>query len=344
MSTTWFVLVLLCLVMYVVLDGYDLGIGVATLFERDRRRRHEMLEQVAVAWDGNETWLVLLGLSLWAGFPLAFGTILPHAYLALIVVLFALGVRGVSVEMASQAQPAPRWERAFGVASLLAALAQGIVIGTLTERLTVVDGAFSGSAFGSIGWFSAVSAVTLTAIYLTLGYGYLKWKATGELRASAGRRGTVSATLAVALIVGSLVAVNATAAPLNLDGAGRAAAFAGLLLFAAGGMVTALATLRPASPYDSVPLAGLATATVALVIAVVVARYPVLIPPDLTLDDTVGPQSTMQFLAVGIGLNVPLLLFYTWFAHHAFRGKLDSAPQGDDVAVANLDSGGIDDR
>jgi cytochrome d ubiquinol oxidase subunit II len=270
-----------------------------------------MLEQVAVAWDGNETWLILLAVSLWAGFPLAFGTVLPHAYLALIVVLFSLGVRGVSVEMASQAQPAPRWERAFGVASLSAALAQGVVIGTLTANLTVVDDAYSGSAFGSIGWFSVLSAATLTGIYLALGYGYLKWKTTGELRASAGRRGTVSAVLASALIVACLVAVNATAAPLDLDGAARATAFAGLLLFAAAGMVMALVTLRPASPYDSVPLVGLATATVALIIAVVVARYPVLVPPSLTLADAVGPVATMQFLAVGIGLNVPLLLFYT---------------------------------
>jgi cytochrome bd ubiquinol oxidase subunit II len=118
MAVTWFVLILLCLLMYVSLDGYDLGIGVATLLERDRRRRHQLLEQVAQAWDGNETWLVLLAVSLWAGFPLAFGTILPHAYLPLIVVLFSLIVRGVSVEMASQAPPATRWERAFGVASL----------------------------------------------------------------------------------------------------------------------------------------------------------------------------------------------------------------------------------
>ena len=103
MPIIWFGEVLLCLAMYVVLDGYDLGIGVATLAERDWRHRHEMLEQVAQAWDGNETWLVLLGVSLWAGLPLAFGTILPHAYLGLIVMLFSLIVRGISVEMASRA-------------------------------------------------------------------------------------------------------------------------------------------------------------------------------------------------------------------------------------------------
>src|SRR6266540_4222227 len=139
MAVVWCALVLLCLLMYVLLDGYDLGIGIGMLFEREARRRREMLEQVAQAWDGNETWLVLLGVGLWAGFPLAFGTILPHAYLPFIVVLFALIVRGVSVEMASQTSPAPKWERAFGIASLVAAMAQGVVVGTLTEKLTVVD-------------------------------------------------------------------------------------------------------------------------------------------------------------------------------------------------------------
>src|SRR5918996_4100558 len=101
MTIAWAALVLLCLLMYVVLDGYDLGIGIATLFERDSGHRHAMLEEVSFAWDGNETWLVLLVVSLWAGFPLPFGTILPHAYLALIVVLLSLILRGISVEMVS---------------------------------------------------------------------------------------------------------------------------------------------------------------------------------------------------------------------------------------------------
>ena len=306
--------------MYVTLDGYDLGIGVATLFERDARYRHEMLEQVAEAWDGNETWLVLLGVSLWAGFPLAFGTILPHAYLPLVVMLFALVVRGISVEMASQAAPAPRWERAFGIASLTAALAQGVAAGTFTANLTVVDGAFSGTAFGSVGWFAALSAVTFACGYLALGYAYTRWKATGDLRARAGRRGTVSAVLVSVLVVACLVAVNHTAAPLNLHDPTRAIAFAGLLLFAAVGVVMTLVTLRPRSRNDAGPLAGLVTATVALVIALVVARYPVVVP-GLTLDAAAAPHNTLAFLAVGVGLNVPLVLFYNWFAHHTFRGR-----------------------
>jgi cytochrome bd ubiquinol oxidase subunit II len=326
MSTVWFFLVVLCLVMYVVLDGYDLGIGVATLFERDRRYRHEMLEQVAVAWDGNETWLVLMVVSLWAGFPMAFGTILPQAYLPLIVMLFSLIVRGVSVEMASQAPPAPRWERMFGIASLTAALAQGVVVATLTENLAVVDGAFSGSPFAAIGWFSVMTAATVTCGYLALGYAYTRWKASGELRAEAGRRGALSAVLASVLAAACLAAVNGTAAPLNLADPGRAIGFAGLLLFAAAGVVTALVTLRSTFWSDALPLAALVSATVALVVALVVARYPVLAPPALTIADTAAPPNTLVFLAVGIGLNMPLVLYYNWFAHHTFRGKLTLAP------------------
>lgn len=322
MATIWFLLVLLCLLMYVVLDGYDLGIGIATLAEPDPSHRHEMLEQVAQAWDGNETWLVLLGVSLWAGFPVAFGAILPHAYLPVVVMLFALIVRGVSVEMASQAHPAPRWEKAFGVASLTAALAQGVAVATLTAQLTVLHGAFSGSPFGAISWFSALAAVTVTCGYLTLGYAYLKWKATGELRARAGHRGTVSAVLASTLALACLVAVASTATPLNLHGPVRVIAFAGLLLFAVVGVALSLITLRPASRYDGMPLGGLVTAVVALVIALVVARYPALASPELTVGNAAAPAGTLAFLAVGIGLNVPLILFYNWFAHHTFRGKV----------------------
>jgi cytochrome d ubiquinol oxidase subunit II len=323
MATAWFVLMLFCLGMYVVLDGYDLGVGVASLFERDARQRRLMLEEVSVAWDANESWLVLLIVALWAGFPLAFGVILPAAYLPLIVVLLSLIVRGISIEMASQGGPSPNWERSFGIASLSAALAQGVALGTLTANVTVVDGAYSGSPFGSIGWFSALAGVTVTFAYLALGYAYLKWKTTGGLRASAARRGTLSAVVASVLVAASLVAVNRTAAPLVLDDPRRTMVFAGLLLVAAGGVGIAIMTMRPASSSHSVPIAGLATTTVALLIAIAVARYPFL-APGLTTDATVSPEATMTFLAVGVGLNLPLLLLYNWFAHHAFSGAIAS--------------------
>jgi cytochrome d ubiquinol oxidase subunit II len=308
-----------------VLDGYDLGVGIGTLFERDRQHRRDMLEQVAHAWDGNESWIVLLAVILNAGFPLAFGTILPHAYIPLIIMLLALIARGVSVEMASQSPLDIRWERAFGIGSLFAALAQGVVLGTLTQTLTVVNGAFSGAPFGAIGWFSVLSGVALTCVYLALGYAYVKKKATGELRAKAGRSGVMSAVLATVLVVASLVALRATAAPLNLNDSARVIGFGALLLLAAGGVAITLATLRSASRHDSLPYVGLVTSAVALILALAVARYPVLAPPALTVYNTVAPNTTMEFLVVAFALNLPLLLFYNWFAHRAFRGKVTTA-------------------
>lgn len=332
MTVIWFALILLCLLMYVVFDGYDLGIGIATLAERDGQRRREMLELVAVAWDGNETWLVLLGVCLWAGFPLAFGTILPHAFLPLIVMLFGLIVRGVAVEMASQRPPSPRWEKAFGVGSLVAALAQGAAASTLAASLHATGGAYNGSAFGALSWYSVLTALAVAAGYLALGYAYTKWKTSGELRAKVGRRGTWTTAAAVLLSADCLGAVNATAAPLNLSSPVRTAGFAWLLAFAVAGAVMALVTLRPGSRLDALPMWGLAIAAVALFLAVVTARYPVLVPPSLTAGGSVSPSRTMEFLAIGIGLDVPLILFYHWYAHYAFRGKTDGVPHGSHAA------------
>ncbi|MDQ1049642.1 cytochrome d ubiquinol oxidase subunit II [Streptomyces sp. V4I2] len=330
-TTLWSATVLVCLLMYVVLDGYDLGIGVATLFERDPAHRRHLLESVAVGWDGNETWLILLGVALWAGFPLAFGTILPHAYLPMIVMLFSLIVRGVSVEMASQAPPAPRWTTAFGVASLLASFAQGFALGTLTSAVRLRGDVYTGSAFGAFSWFCVLSGLTVTAAYTALGYAYTKHKSAGRLRNSAARRGAVATAVAGVLLVAVLVAVGSTAAPLNLGTPGRAVAFAVLLLFAAGGGGTALvgfAWRRTSRAADTLPLGGLVVATVSVFLALGVARYPVLLPPDLTLGSAAGPHSTMVFILVGIGLNMPLVLAYNVFAHRAFAGKFTTGAEG----------------
>ncbi|MGN9838291.1 cytochrome d ubiquinol oxidase subunit II [Nonomuraea sp. H19] len=336
-TTLWLAAVLLCLLMYVVLDGYDLGVGVATLFERDATHRRHLLESVAVGWDGNETWLVLLGVALWAGFPLAFGTILPHAYLPITVMLFSLIVRGVSVELASQSPPARGWTIAFGVASSLAAFAQGFTLGTLTSPLLLRDGAFAGTAFGAFSWFAVLTGATVTAAYTALGYAYTKQKSSGRLRASAARRGLVTTALTAGLLTAVLFAIDTTAAPLNLTSPGRAFAFGGLLLFAAAGAVTSLVTFpwkQQTGAADTLPIGGLIVTVVSVFLALGVARYPVLMPPDLTVDRAVGPHNTMVFVLIGIGLNMPLVLAYNVFAHRAFTGKLDAeSPTGEPPAA-----------
>ncbi|WP_433475031.1 cytochrome d ubiquinol oxidase subunit II [Spirillospora sp. CA-142024] len=337
-TTLWLAVVVLCLLMYVVLDGYDLGVGVATLLERDAAHRRHLLESVAVGWDGNETWLILLGVALWSGFPQAFGTILPHAYLPVIVMLFALIVRGVSVEMASQAPPARHWTTAFGVASLLASFAQGFTLGTLTCALNPHDGASAGTAFGAFSWFSALTGVTVTAAYTALGYAYTKQKSSGRLRASAAHNGLIATAVTIGLSTAALFAIETTSTPLNLTSPGRAFAFGGLLLFAAAGAATSLTTFpwrQQTDAADTMPISGLIATVVALFLAIGVARYPVLMPPDLTVDGAAAPHNTMVFILVGIGLNMPLVLAYNVFAHRAFAGKLDTGPPPGEPSTAD---------
>jgi cytochrome bd ubiquinol oxidase subunit II len=228
--------------------------------------------------------------------------------------------------MASQRPGAPRWELAFGIGSLLAALAQGVAASTLAANLTVTGATYNGSAFGALSWYSALTALAVAAGYLALGYAYTKWKTSGELRATAGRRGMLAAAAAVALGAACLGAANATAAPLNLASPVRAAGFAWLFAFAGAGAAMAAVTLRPSARSDALPMWGLVIAVVATFLAVVTARYPVLVPPSLTLASAASPSRTMDFLAIGIGLDVPLILFYHWYAHYAFRGKNHSTP------------------
>jgi cytochrome d ubiquinol oxidase subunit II len=325
MITIWFLVILFCLIMYIVFDGYDLGIGIGTLFETDAPRKRHMIELVATGWDGNETWLVLLAVALWGGFPLAFGVILPHLYLPLIVGLFALIVRGGSIELISQMKDPPAiltW--AFGIASLVAAFAQGFALGQLTSTARVVGGAYTGSDAG-FPWYSIVLGATVTLGYTALGYGYLKLKSEGQLRDRAARRGGIIALVTVLFGAISLVSIAWTDAPLNLATPGRAVAFWALIAFAiVGGAIAAVNFSRKVENHptaDLLPFAGLVVTTVATLLAFTVAHYPVLVPPDLTVTSAAGPYNTLVFLLVGIGVNIPLIIFYHWFAHRTFGGK-----------------------
>jgi cytochrome d ubiquinol oxidase subunit II len=344
MVVAWYLVILFCLIMYIVFDGYDLGIGTASLMEPDRDRRRHMMELVATGWDGNETWLILLGVSLWGGFPVAFGVILPHLYLPLIVTLFALIVRGVSVELTSQSvRPHPGWGWAFGVASLVASFGQGFALGMLAEPATVHDDVYTGEAAG-VPWFAVLMGAAVTIAYLALGYGYLKLKGEGVLRRRAAARGNVTALITVLFGIASLVAINATAAPLNLSNGLRAWSFWVLLLFAAAGAALAALTfgrVRGNRLVDSLPFTGLVIATVAVFLAYTVSHYPVLVPPSLTVENTAGPDGTLSFLLIGVGFNLPLVVFYHWFAHRTFAGKfrLPPRPSADGAPEAAVTTG-----
>lgn len=319
METLWLIVPALCLTMYIILDGYDLGIGILVLFERDKRRRRDAVEVVAQSWDVNESWLILLGVSLWAGFPAVFGATLPHLYLPIIVMLLCLAVRGFATELISQrVDSREAWTWAFGLASLGAAIAQGTALGSLTQAVVLDDdGTFLGTTSGLLPVFAALTAVAAVVVYTALGGAYLIGKMESPLARQMGRATLAASVIALVAIV---VLLPTTDAPLTFTGPQGVAVI--VLLALAG--VMAIAAWLDYSPRRPAPRAyrWVALMVVATIAAIFVGRYPVIVAPDLTVTNAAAPDLTLIVLLVGVGVNVLLVLFYTFFAHRVFRGPL----------------------
>jgi cytochrome d ubiquinol oxidase subunit II len=320
MAYAWFAIVLLCLTMYVLLDGYDLGIGSLLLLERDPPRRREMVEIVATAWDGNETWVILLAVATWGGLPEAYGVLLPALFMPLIVMLVSLVLRGVSIEMISAADGVPRgWGLAFGAGSLTASFAQGVTIGGLLSGVTIRGGQFAGGAFDFLTPFSVLTGLATVLLYGVAGAAFLQLKTDGGLRAHAAATGRVLLGFLAVLTLFCAVSLDATATPVHIHSAARVTLFTILVVLAVGGFV--LAWLGFGRGPDRRSLAGVVVAEIAGLLALVTLVAPILVPPGLTIQAAKSPGLTFLLLLIGVGLNVPLLLFYSWYAHHVFRGK-----------------------
>lgn len=322
----WFAVIMLCLGMYVLLDGYDLGIGMLSLIERDRGRKRELVEITATAWDGNETWLILFAVGTWAGLPGAWGVLLPALYLPVVVMLFSLVLRGASIELISTAEGVPRpWGLAFGVGSLLAGFTQGVAIGGLLSGVTATDGVYTGGAFDFFTPYSVVTGLATVLLYATAGAAFLRLKTEGDLRHHVGAAGRVVLGFTVFLTVIAALSLAATATVVHLDSALRVTLFS--LTVAAACVGFAVAWSGFARGPDSRALTGVVIAEVAGLLGLVTIVAPSLVPPDITIHSARSPGLTFMLLLIGVGANIPLLLFYSWYSHHVFRGKFhEQAP------------------
>src|SRR4029453_4268482 len=201
---------LFALTLYVVLDGFDLGVGVLLFAQRDQRVRDRMVDAIAPTWDGNETWLIMAGVTLLAGFPLPYSVLLPAFYLPLVVMLLSLGLRGVSFEFRHHsAHVRRRWDAVFGGGSLVAALAQGAIVGGLIQGVRIEGETFAGDPTDLFTPFCILTSVTVLAGYATLGAGWLRLKGQEETRSFSGAqlRGRALAFLGLTILT-NLAAVN----------------------------------------------------------------------------------------------------------------------------------------
>jgi cytochrome d ubiquinol oxidase subunit II len=339
----WMIVVVASLLAYVVLDGYDLGIGVLTLFERDAARRRRMVDVVANVWDGNESWLVLLAMGLWGGMPDAYATALPALYLPLLTMIFALVFRGFAVEMTLRQPLSDRtWTRLFGVGSLVAAFAQGVLFGGLLCGVTVRHGLFAGATWDFLGHgYALLTGLVTVSLFALAGAARLQAKTDGELRdrAVAVIRPLVLATVAGATVSAALLP-SATSGRLYLDGVARWLPFGYAVLVAAAGFWTA--HRRAGRMPDGLPFVAVAAAEAAGLVALLVLFYPQLVPPSVTLYSSAASPQTIAFLVIAVGLIVPVTVAYQGYANWVFRGRQpleDDAVPGDGAAVPFWKSG-----
>jgi cytochrome d ubiquinol oxidase subunit II len=333
LSDAWMIFVLLALTMYIVLDGYDLGIGVLTLIDRDDSRRRQVQELVSWTWDGNESWLVLLALALWSGLPLVTGIALPALYIPLMLMLWSLIARGVALELIDQHHGWHRfWGPVFGIGSLLAGFCQGVAFGALIAGFDVHRSAFVGGPFTFLHHgYAILTGLTAVALYLVAGCAFVYLKSDGETRRRAAQTGRVAVlALAAGTAASWLLASPAGLLTLHPGVTARLPVWITGAVVLGGGLLVALRSFT-GDPDAHRPGKALGLSTLAVYAGGLLLAggllYPTLIPPDITVHAAASPYTALLFLMIGVGACIPVILTYQAYAYWVFRGKLNTGQE-----------------
>jgi cytochrome d ubiquinol oxidase subunit II len=321
LATVWAFIIAFAVFVYVVMDGFDLGLGILFPLFPAKADRDVIMNSVAPVWDGNETWLVLGGGGLMAAFPLAYAVLMPALYTPVIAMLIGLVFRGVAFEFRWRTQ-SRRWDIAFAAGSWLAALAQGIALGAILQGVQVEARHYAGGWWDWLTPFSILTGIALVVGYALLGATWLVLKTEGELRERAYR---LSWYLMFAML-GAISAVSITTPFLHIQYAHRWFTWPNLILTApvpvAVAVVTVLLLRSLADKKDSQPF-FLTLALFALSYAGLgISMYPFIVPQSITIWQAASPQSSQLFMLVGVAILIPLILGYTAWAYWVFRGKV----------------------
>ena len=322
LAVVWAGIIAFAVFAYVVMDGFDLGIGILFPMFAVGAERDQAMNAIAPVWDGNETWLVLGGGGLLAAFPLAYAIILPATYPLMIAMLLGLVFRGVAFEFRWR-DPAhrPYWDAAFTLGSFTATLAQGITLGAVLQGIRVANNAYAGGWLDWLSPFTVLAGVSLVLGYALLGAAWLVWKTGGTAQAHARR-------LAFALGIATLIAMAAVSAAtpfLHYDYWRRWFSLPGVFLTA---QVPLLVTITAATFFWSLKrgaerLPFLMALLLFLLgfIGLGISIFPYLVPRQVTIWDAAAPEQSQQFMLIGTVVILPIILGYTAWAYWVFRGK-----------------------
>ena len=325
----WAGLLAVAVLLYVLLDGFDLGVGIPFPFARSPKDRDVMMDSIAPVWDGNETWLVLGGGGLFAAFPLAYSILAPALYLPLILMLLALILRGVAFEFRLHGRKRGKafWTAAFAGGSLMATLAQGLVLGGFIQGVTVKDGQFAGQPFDWLTPYSLLVALGLVAGYALLGAGWLIWKTKDDLHGDARRwaaiAGGATAVLLAAVSLATLIVHPRIAARWGFEDGHFTIGmlpFLPIPILGAAGLLIVAEGLRRKE--HGMPYAGAALVFLSGYLGLAVGFFPAIVPYDIDFRQAANADNALALMLVGVGIMLPLILGYTAWVYWLFRGKV----------------------
>ena len=323
LSLIWAFIIAFAVFAYVVMDGFDLGIGILFPTFAVGEERDSAMNSIAPVWDGNETWLVLGGGGLLAAFPLAYAIILPATYPLIIAMLLGLIFRGVAFEFRWR-DPGhrPLWDLAFTGGSLIAALSQGMVLGALLQGIEVADRAYAGSWWDWLTPYTLLTGLGVVAGYALLGSTWLIWKLEGPAQDHARRMALRAALATLAL----LVAVSLYTPFLEGQYFDRWFSMPSVLFAANVPLLTAIIAFLLfrgiAKGWEAAPF-WLSLALFFLGMAGLgVSMFPYIVPNQITIWDAAAPESSQIFMLIGVGITLPLIIAYTGWAYWVFRGKV----------------------
>ncbi|MBV8883368.1 MAG: cytochrome d ubiquinol oxidase subunit II [Chroococcidiopsidaceae cyanobacterium CP_BM_RX_35] len=319
----WFVILALFLFLYVMLDGFDLGVGILSLTSSDDERRGMLMTSLSNTWDANETWLVLMGGALFGSFPLAYGTILTALYIPIIMMIFGFIFRAVAFEFREQADRKFFWNLAFGAGSFVAALGQGFALGSVIAGISVDDaGHFIGTTWDWLNWKSVLVALTLIQGYVLIGSTYLVLKTEGELQTTHYRTAKISA---LTTLIGAILITVTT--PIFYENA-RVRLFhqPQIFIFALIPILGVLFIWQLLKSLDRqeewAPFVWTILLFLLTFIGLALVIFPYVIPNQITIYQAAASSSALVFMLIFIGFLIPIMLFYNIYQYVVFRGKV----------------------
>lgn len=325
LTAVWAGIIIFAIVMYVVMDGFDLGIGILFTKYRVGAERDAAMNAIAPVWDGNETWLVMGGGGLMAAFPLAYAIILPALYAPMIAMLLGLVFRGVAFEFRwRDANHRARWDAGFCIGSIIATFAQGVTLGALLQGIKIGGRAYAGGYWDWLTPFSVLTGASLVVGYALLGSCWLIWKTSGPVHAQARRFAKVLTTGMLAAIA----AVSIYTPFLSTQYYQTWFTWPGLSALAvmpvAVGAIGVALYRCSVKGRDFLPFALALSLFGLSLLGLGISMWPDIIPGKLSIWDAAAPPRSQKFMLVGAGALIPLILGYTAWAYWVFRGKVEA--------------------